>query len=171
MRAIDEGITFSVVVTGDEMQERKLPSKPLRFRFSKANGQLVEVDPTQPPERIRGELSKLVFDARELGAHNIRSAGHLKVTRLMAVYLDTCRRHPDAIVLIRLKDTYEALMHHAATVSAALNLPLSRRTNTYMCAIKASLIEHACRRLKELGHEIVVAEYESRPEHSSTAAA
>jgi hypothetical protein len=38
MKAIDEGIEFSVDVSGDDMRERNLSSNPITFRFSKADG-------------------------------------------------------------------------------------------------------------------------------------
>jgi len=63
MKAIDEGTEFSVVVRDDEMQQRKLPCERMRFRFSKADGRLLDVEPAQTLERIRGELSPLVIDA------------------------------------------------------------------------------------------------------------
>jgi len=84
----------------------------------------------------------------------------LKLTRLMATYLEECRKNPKAIVLVRLKDSYEALMHHALTVANALKLPLGRRTNTVMCAVPAASIDQARERLKELGYETVLADYQ-----------
>jgi hypothetical protein len=160
------------VVTADEMRAYKFPAKPLRLRFSKSDGRLVELDPPQPQDRIRGELSGLVIDARQCGATYLSSARHLKLTRLMVVYMSLCRDNPDAIVLVHLAENYEALMHHAPTVAKALNLPLGRRTNTPMCSIPSGSIDRARERLRDLGHETVLAEYESsKPDLNSPTAA
>ena len=159
MKAIDEGIEFSVDVSGDDMRERNLSSNPLTFRFSKADGKLVGVKPFQPVERIRDELSQVVIDARQCGAYTLPSATHLKLTRLMVTYLARCRQNPRAIVLIHVGDCYEALMHHASPVATALALPISQRANTPMCAVPSHLIEYARARLQQLGHEVILAEY------------
>jgi DNA mismatch repair ATPase MutS len=77
----------------------------------------------------------------------------------MKTYLQICRQNREAIVLVRLREGYEALMQHALTVATALKRPMRSRTNSPMCAIPAAEIEDACARLRELGHEVILADY------------
>ncbi len=160
MRAADEGTHFSIHISEFDLQAFELPGPSLRLRFSKTDGRVSEVDPEQPAERIKGELARLIVEARQWGANNLGSARHLLLSRLMLFYLDLCWKNPGSIVLIHLTDNYEALMQHATTVSNALKLPLSRRLNSPMCAIPAFSVNETAARLRELGHQVVLAEYE-----------
>src|SRR4051812_13318653 len=110
MRPRDEGVEFSVYVTAEELQARQVTGEELTIRFSKVDGRVVEILPAKPGESVKGGLAGLIADARQCGALSIRSAGHLKLTRLMAEYMEHCRRNPNAIILVRLRDGYEALM-------------------------------------------------------------
>ena len=142
------------------MRAQQIDGSGIRIRFAKSDGRVIGTEPEQPRERLKGELSRLVVEARQCGATWIYSANHLRLDRLLFAYLELCWNNPGAIVLVRLGHGYEALMQHAMTVADALKLPMQRRMNTPMCVIPDGTINEAVAKLEKMGHRVMLWEYD-----------
>lgn len=74
---------------------------------------------------------------------------------------------PDALVLFRMGDFYEAFGEDAAIIAAELDLCLTQRNHApdgskiAMCGVPVHTLDRYVARLTELGHRVVVAEQEA----------
>lgn len=83
----------------------------------------------------------------------------MKVTPMLQQYLDAKDAYPDALVLFRMGDFYEAFLDDAVTVAEALDLTLTSRSKTSdepipMCGVPHHAIEGYIRRLLEQGYSV-----------------
>lgn len=83
----------------------------------------------------------------------------MKVTPMMQQYLDAKAAHPDALVLFRLGDFYEAFLEDAELIAEELDLTLTSRGKDSaspipMCGVPHHSVEGYIRRLLEKGYSV-----------------
>lgn len=83
----------------------------------------------------------------------------MKITPMMQQYLDAKEAHPDALMLFRLGDFYEAFLDDAVTIAEELDLTLTARGKDTdspipMCGVPHHAVEGYIRRLLEKGYSV-----------------
>lgn len=83
----------------------------------------------------------------------------MKITPMMQQYLDAKAAHPDALMLFRLGDFYEAFLEDAETIAEELELTLTARGKDSespipMCGVPHHAVEGYIRRLLEKGYSV-----------------
>ena len=86
------------------------------------------------------------------------SSPSLKTTPMMAQWTNCKNQVPDTFLLFRLGDFYEAFHEDAVTLSALLDLTLTKRQEVPMCGIPWHSSESYIEKLVSLGHSVAIAE-------------
>ncbi len=80
------------------------------------------------------------------------------LTPMMAQYREIKAEHQDSILFFRLGDFYEMFEEDAITVSALLNLTLTKRNSSPMCGIPYHAAKSYIKRLLDAGKKIAICE-------------
>ena len=82
---------------------------------------------------------------------------------LMEQYNQTCEDFPQAIVLMRVGDFFEAYGETAAHLAEALGLTLTRRDGIPMCGIPHHMAEKRVAQLVASGRQVILIEQSEDP--------
>lgn len=85
------------------------------------------------------------------------------MTRLLEQYRQTCAAFPQAVVLIRVGDFYEAYEDRAIRLAETLGLTLTRRDGVLLSGIPLHMVEKRVAQLLTCGRQVLLMEHAEDP--------